>query len=51
MFGDERLIDLIKEYQTDSCSKLEDRILKTLNSFRGSDIAKDDLSLLLIKKN
>ena len=50
MFGEDRLINLIKEHQTDSCSSLEYRILKALNTFRGYDNAKDDLSLLIAKK-
>ena len=50
-FGDDRLINLVKEYHSESCSSLEYRILKALNTFRGSKNARDDLSLLLARKN
>jgi sigma-B regulation protein RsbU (phosphoserine phosphatase) len=49
-FGDDRLINLVKEYTSESCSSLEYRILKALNTFRGSENARDDLSMLLARK-
>ena len=49
-FGENRLINLVKEYNSDPCSSLEYRILKALNTFRGSENARDDLSLLLARK-
>lgn len=50
-FGDDRLLNLVKEFHSEPCSSLEYRIIKTLNTFRGAKNARDDLSLLLAKKN
>jgi phosphoserine phosphatase RsbU/P len=50
IFGEDKLIDLVKEHISDASTSLEYRIIKTLNDFRGSTTAKDDITLLVARK-
>ena len=45
LYGDERLLDIIKKYSDNICEKIED----DLNNFRGDYPLTDDLTFVLLK--
>jgi len=51
VFGDDRLIHLVKKNISDTTKELEYKIIKDLNVYRKSDNAKDDITLLIAQKN
>ncbi len=49
MFGKERILSCIKQFQAEPAKTIGDRILSALYAFRGGKKADDDITLLIIK--
>lgn len=50
MFGDERLLDIIRDKAPRGSRALEERLLKTIDEFTQDTPQTDDITLLIVEK-
>jgi serine phosphatase RsbU (regulator of sigma subunit) len=50
LFGEDRLIDVIKEYRAATAREVQSAILEALSEFTGSSPQSDDITLVVIKR-
>ncbi len=50
MFGEERLYEMVKDLRNHSAQEINDQILETIMSFKGSAEQVDDITMLILKR-